>query len=127
MGTEMRINRYKGTAGDNSSPVLIEKSEQILVQNGHPQYLSVNMEYNKFDIRTIHVTNNKNVESIVTIFDKKKDGLQIYKSLQEEKTYDILAIPCEDKDATSASHIYIENKGNEPALFTVIIKAVSLK
>lgn len=127
MGTEMRINRYKGTAGDNSSPVLIEKSEQIIVQNGQSQYLSLNMEYNKFDIRTIHVTNNKDIEAITTIFDKKQNGLQIYKSLQEKKTYDILAIPCEDKDATSAAHVFIENKGNEPALFTVIIKAVSLK
>ncbi|PHG37474.1 hypothetical protein COI60_07500 [Bacillus toyonensis] len=127
MGTEMKINRYKGTVGDISSPVLIEKSEQILVQNGQTQYLSTNMEFNKFDIRTIHVTNNKNVEAITTIFDKKKDGLQIYKSLQERKTYDILAIPCEDKDATSSAHFYIENKGNEPSLFTVIIKAISLQ
>ncbi|WP_242295483.1 hypothetical protein [Bacillus cereus group sp. BfR-BA-01516] len=127
MGTEMKINRYKGSAGDSSSPVLIEKSEQKLVQNGQLQYLSLNMEYNKFDIRTIHVTNNKNVESIVTIFDKKKDGLQIYKSLQEKKTYDILAIPCEDKDGTSTAHVFIENKGNESALFTVIVKAISLK
>ncbi|PEK46037.1 hypothetical protein COF80_02600 [Bacillus toyonensis] len=127
MGTEMKINRYKGTVGDISSPVLIEKSEQILVQNGQTQYLSTNMEFNKFDIRTIHVTNNKNVEAITTIFDKKKDGLQIYKSLQERKTYDILAIPCEDKDATSSAHFYIENKGNESSLFTVIIKAISLQ
>jgi len=126
MGTEMKINRYKGTAGGNSSPVLIEKSEQILVQNRKPQYLSVNMEYNKFDIRTIHVTNEKDVEAIISIFDKKQNGMQIYKSLQEKKTYDILAIPCEDKDVTSTAHIYIENKGSEPALFTVIIKAISL-
>ncbi|MDC6155628.1 hypothetical protein ACJTM1_09350 [Bacillus sp. GX] len=127
MGTEMKINRYKGTAGDSASPVLIEKSEQIIVQNGQTQYLSMNMEFNKFDIRTIHVTNNKNVEAITAIFDKKKDGLQIYKSLQEKKTYDILAIPCEDKDATSAAHVFIENKGNETALFRVIVKAISLK
>ncbi|PHD55900.1 hypothetical protein COF61_27440 [Bacillus toyonensis] len=127
MGTEMKINRYKGTVGDILSPILIEKSEQILVQNGQTQYLSTNMEFNKFDIRTIHVTNNKNVEAITTIFDKKKDGLQIYRSLQEKKTYDILAIPCEDKDATSSAHFYIENKGNEPSLFTVIIKAISLQ
>ncbi|MGN4292234.1 hypothetical protein [Bacillus cereus] len=127
MGTEMKINRSKGGTGDSSSPVLIEKSEQIIVQNGQTQYLSINMEFNKFDIRTIHVTNSKNVEAITTIFDKKKDGLQIYKSLQEKKTYDILAIPCEDKDTTGSVHLYIENKGNEPALFTLIIKAVSLK
>ncbi|MDA2169295.1 hypothetical protein [Bacillus pacificus] len=127
MGTEMKINRYKGSTGDSSSPVLIEKSEQILVQNGQPQYLSINMEYNKFDIRTIHVTNDKEVEAIISIFDKKQNGLQIYKSLQEKKTYDILGIPCEDKDITSSAHFYIENKGNEPALFTVIVKAISLK
>ncbi|MES5957443.1 hypothetical protein QCI42_29555 [Bacillus fungorum] len=127
MGTEMKINRYKGTTGDALSPVLIEKSEQIIVQNGQTQYLSMNMEFNKFDIRTIHVTNNKNVEAITAIFDKKKDGLQIYKSLQEKKTYDILAIPCEDKDATSTAHLFVENKGNEAALFTVIVKAISLK
>ncbi|MBY0039485.1 hypothetical protein PDR31_06680 [Bacillus cereus] len=127
MGTEMKINRYKGTVRDSSSPVLIEKSEQILVQNGQNQYLSMNMEYNKFDIRTIHVTNDKDIESIISIFDKKQNGLQIYKSNQEKKTYDILAIPCEDKDTTSAAHVFIENKGNEPALFTIIIKAVSLQ
>lgn len=127
MGTEMKINRYKGTAGDNSSPVLIEKSEQILVQSGQSQYLSLNMEYNKFDIRTIHVTNDKNVEAIISIFDKKQNGIQIYKSLREKKTYDILAIPYEDKDTTSSAHVFVENKGNEPALFTIIVKAISLK
>lgn len=127
MGTEMKINRFKGSSGDSSSSVLIEKKEQVLVQNNQLQYIAVHMDYNKYDIRTIHVTNDKNIEAITTIFDKKKDGLQIYKSLQENKTYDILAIPCEDKDATSSAHFYIENKGNEPALFTLIIKAVSLK
>ncbi|MED3485931.1 hypothetical protein P4523_28360 [Bacillus toyonensis] len=127
MGTEMKINRFKGSSGDSSSPVLIEKKEQVLVQNNQLQYIAVHMDYNKYDIRTIHVTNDKNIEAIITIFDKKKDGLQIYKSLQEKKTYDILAIPCEDKDTTSSAHLYIENKGNEPALFTLIIKAVSLK
>ncbi|PFJ16499.1 hypothetical protein COI89_10840 [Bacillus cereus] len=126
MGTKMKINRYKGTVGDSSSPVLIEKSEQILVQNGQTQYLPMNMEYNKFDLRTIYVTNDRDFESIITIFDKRKNGIQIYKSLQEQKTYDILAIPCEDKDETRNTHIFIENKGNEPALFTVIIKALSL-
>ncbi|AFU18096.1 hypothetical protein MC28_G363 (plasmid) [Bacillus thuringiensis MC28] len=127
MGTEMKINRFKGSSGDSSSPVLIEKKEQVLVQNNQLQYIAVHMDYNKYDIRTIHVTNDKNIEAITTIFDKKKDGLQIYKSLQEKKTYDILAVPCEDKDTTSSAHFYIENKGNEPALFTLIIKAVSLK
>lgn len=127
MGTEMKINRSKGSTGDSSSPVLIEKTEQILVQNAQSQYLLINMEYNKFDIRTIHVTNDKEVEAIISIFDKKQNGLQIYKSLQEKKTYDILAIPCEDKDKTSAAHVFIENKGKEPALFTVIVKAISLK
>ncbi|MGR5961086.1 hypothetical protein ACT7DM_29260 [Bacillus cereus] len=68
MGTEMKINRSKGSTDDSSSPVLIEKSEQILVQKGQTQYLSINMEFNKFDIRTIHVTNSKNVEAITTIF-----------------------------------------------------------
>ncbi|MFY0147706.1 MULTISPECIES: hypothetical protein [Bacillus cereus group] len=127
MGTEMKINRYKEIMDDTSSPVLIEKKAQVLVQNGQSQYLALNMEYNKFDLRTLHVTNDKDIESVITIFDKRQGGLQIYKSLQEKKTYDILAIPCEDKDASSTAHIFIENKGTEPALFTVIVKAISLK
>ncbi|HHT7044759.1 TPA: hypothetical protein ACTZ2N_005218 [Bacillus cereus] len=128
MGTIMKINRYRDTSEDGSSfkPVLIEKNEQITILPGKSQYVPINMEHNEYDIRTLQVTNENNVESTITIFDKKEEGNQLYKSLSEKRTYDILAIPCQDKDFTNTAHIYIVNKGAVASVFDITIKAISL-
>ncbi|CAM4353573.1 hypothetical protein BAMA111019_20255 [Bacillus manliponensis] len=129
LGTVMKIKRYRDTGGGidkDSSSIFIEKRVQVTIDKGENRYVAVNLGHNKYDLRTLHITNDKEIEAVTTIFDKKTDGTQIYKSLRETKTYDILAIPCEDKDGSTYSHVYVENKGNKAAVFTVIIKAISL-
>lgn len=125
MGTKMKINRFKGETA-NSNPTFVERKEQIFIEKGQVEYIPINIGFNKYDIRTIKVMNDKDSETVVTIFDKKEDGDQIYKSLQEKKIYDILTIPIEDKDNTAAAHVFVENKGDSAALFSLNIKAVSL-
>jgi len=59
-------------------------------------------------------------------YDQKENGNQVYKSLSKKRTYDILAIPCEDKDRTNKVHLYIENRGVANSAFNVSIKVIRL-
>lgn len=47
---------------------------------------------------------------MLVMYDQKENGNQVYKSLSEKRTYDILGILCEDKDHINKVHLYIENR-----------------
>ncbi|MFZ3194580.1 MAG: hypothetical protein WA181_00015, partial [Bacillus mycoides] len=58
--------------------------------------------------------------------DKQKDGQIQYSSIKEKRTYDIINIPCDDKDQTKSCHLFIENFSNVPSLYTVVLKVTTL-
>ncbi|PGV41580.1 hypothetical protein COD74_22740 [Bacillus cereus] len=124
MGTVMKLYRY--TSEEITPSILIERNVQITIEPGKVLYAPLNVGCNKYDIRTIQVTNDSNVEAILLMYDQKENGNQIYKSLLEKRTYDILNIPCEDKDHTNKLHLYIENQGGTTSTFNVSMKAIRL-
>ncbi|NSL67279.1 hypothetical protein [Bacillus toyonensis] len=125
MGTVMKLYRY--TSGSEITPsILIERNIQITIEPGKTLYTPLNVGCNKYDIRTLQVSNDSNVEAMLFMYDQKENGNQIYKSLSEKRTYDILAIPCEDKDHTNKVHLYIENRGVANSTFNVSMKAIRL-
>ncbi|MCY8955746.1 DUF1998 domain-containing protein [Bacillus cereus] len=125
MGTVMKLYRY--TSKSEIAPsILIERNIKITIEPGKTLYAPLDVGCNKYDIRTIQVTNDSNVEAMLFIYDQKENGNQIYKSLSEKRTYDILAIPCEDKDRTNKVHLYIENRGVANSTFNVSMKAIRL-
>ncbi|MGH0446030.1 hypothetical protein ACQVPC_12605 [Bacillus mycoides] len=117
--------RYTSERGITPS-ILIERNVQITIEPGKVLYTPLDVGCNKYDIRTIQVTNDSNVEAMLFMYDQKENGNQIYKSLSEKRTYDILAIPCEDKDHTNKVHLYIENRGVANSTFNVYIKVIRL-
>ncbi|MBC2682712.1 DUF1998 domain-containing protein [Bacillus toyonensis] len=125
MGTVMKL--YKYTSESEITPsILIERNIKITIEPGKTLYAPLDVGCNKYDIRTIQVTNDSNVEAMLFMYDQKENGNQIYKSLSEKRTYDILAIPCEDKDYTNKVHLYIENRGVANSTFNVSMKAIRL-
>ncbi|MFI8680066.1 hypothetical protein [Bacillus thuringiensis] len=125
MGTVMKLYRYTSESEITPS-ILIEMNVQITIEPGKVLYAPLDVGCNKYDIRTIQVTNDSNVEAMLFMYDQKENGNQIYKSLSEKRTYDILAIPCEDKDHTNKVHLYIENRGVANSTFNVSMKAIRL-
>ncbi|ARX66083.1 MULTISPECIES: DUF1998 domain-containing protein [Bacillus cereus group] len=125
MGTVMKLYRYTSESEITPS-ILIERNIQITIEPGKTLYAPLDVGCNKYDIRTIQVTNDSNVEAMLFMYDQKENGNQIYKSLSEKRTYDILSIPCEDKDHTNKVHLYIENRGVANSTFNVSMKAIRL-
>lgn len=87
--------------------------------------LSVDVGFNKYDIRTLEFTSDS-TKAVVSIFDKNEDGFQVYKSIAAYKVYDVVNIPCEDKDDTNKLHISISNTDSAQTNVTVAIKVTSL-
>lgn len=130
MGTSMKVNRYRNDdSGETvvAVPTLIENKAQVSVGAGSTQYVPINVGYNKYEIRTVSVVNDEGNEAITSIYDRQIGGDLIYKSLRESSTYDILNVPCQDKDSTSAVHLFIQNLGSQQAIFTITIKATNLQ
>ncbi|NKW92521.1 MULTISPECIES: DUF1998 domain-containing protein [Bacillus cereus group] len=125
MGTVMKLYKYTSESEITLS-ILIERNIKITIEPGKTLYAPLDVGCNKYDIRTIQVTNDSNVEAMLFMYDQKENGNQIYKSLSEKRTYDILAIPCEDKDHTNKVHLYIENRGVANSTFNVSMKAIRL-
>lgn len=84
MGTVMKLYRYTSESEITPS-VLIERNIQITIEPGKTLYTPLDVGCNKYDIRTIQVTNDSNVEAMLFMYDQKENGNQIYKSLSEKE------------------------------------------
>lgn len=129
MGTIMHINRptnQSGGEGIIASPQLVEQELTVNIQAGEIKYIPIDVGLDVYEIRTVFVENDLDDSYIISIYDKKTDGNIVYKSLEETQTYDILNVPCRDKDSKKVVHAYIENKSSTPANFHIIIKVTSL-
>lgn len=132
MGTIMQLNSTltpgSGGGGGYSSSLLhlIEKEIDVLVMSGESKYVPIPIGYDKYDIRTLLVTNDKDSDTSNQIYDKMTGGIRIYKSLNEKSTYDILNIPCIDKDGSKTCHLYVENLSATHSTYKIILKATIL-
>ncbi|EJR57247.1 hypothetical protein IIO_04774 [Bacillus cereus VD115] len=80
----MKLYRYTSESEITPS-ILIERNVQITIEPEKVLYASQDVGCNKSDIRTIQVTNDSNVETMLFMYDQKENGNQIYKSLSVKK------------------------------------------
>lgn len=125
MGTSMRIDR---TFGDSSGGQfeslarLIEKEIKVTLSSNEVSYIPVDVGFDRFEVRTVFVENDTKTNYVLSMYDKKENGNIIYRSLEENKTYDIVNVPCEDKDGLKTLHMYLENKSNTETEYRLIIR-----
>lgn len=130
MGSSMIIRRVSqvggGGTGAGYQPVLIERDVVVIIDKGKESYIPIDVDCLVYDIRTIKITNNENIDQSCYISDNTTNGDILYKSLKEKYTYDILNIPCQDKSGTQCIHFYLKNEGGVTATFTVRIKIIKI-
>lgn len=129
MGTSMEVLRTIGNGGGGGSgglPTLIEKTQVVTIAGGDNKYIPIPVGHDRYDIRTISVQNTVQNISVASIYDKSIGGIKVYQSLEEINTYDILNVPCEDKDGKQTCHLFIQNKSGVSAEYTIIIKLTNL-
>lgn len=125
MGTSMRIDR---TFGDSSRGQfeslarLIEKEIKVTLTSNEVLYIPVDVGFDRFEVRTVFVENDTKTNYVLSMYDKKENGNIIYRSLEENKTYDIANVPCEDKDGLKTLHMYLENRSNTETEYRLIIR-----
>lgn len=130
MGTSMSIERTSsgggGNGGSGSLQTLIEKQMSVVIPGGENKYVPIDVGHDRYEIRTIYVINSEQNLSVSTIFDKETGGSKVYQSLEEINTYDIVNVPCEDKDVTKTCHLFIKNTGGKSSNYTIIVKFTNL-
>lgn len=128
MGTKMEIKRTFSNIENQIEGLqrLIEKKVIVTLGPSESKYIPIDVGFDRYEVRTIFIKNDKNNNYVASIYDKQSNGDIVYKSLEESYTYDIINVPCEDKDGTKSVHLFLENKDNTAADFTVIIKVTNL-
>lgn len=125
----MKINRKYDNGG--GGPVadtlarLIEQESVINIPAKTTRYIPLPIGFDRYEVRTTFVQPTGDVSYVLSIFDKQTSGNLIYRSLEEKSTYDIVNVPCEDKDGTQVLHAYIENKSTIASDFRLIIKVTN--
>lgn len=132
MPTSMEIRRVSsgsgsGGSGPGSVPRLIEREVTLTLVGSELKYIPINVGTDKFDIRTILVTNDSSNLAEVTIKDKQAGGDTVYTSLVESRTYDILNIPSSDKEGNQILHLFVENRASSSSLFRIVVKLTNLQ
>jgi hypothetical protein len=129
MGTSMKINRSYGNGGSTggggtteSLQRLIEKEMVVTVGANTSLYIPVDVGFDRYEVRTVFVAPYGNTTYVLSMYDKQIDGNIIYRSLEESNTYDIINVPCEDKEGTQVLHCVLENKGSTSVDFRLIIR-----
>jgi len=62
----------------------------------------------------------------ISVYDQASDGRKIYYSIQEIYTYDIVNVPCHDKDQSQKLHIVLRNHGIKDTDASVVITTTNL-
>lgn len=116
------------TAGGGSAvPTLTEIPHTEIIPAGSSVFLSLDAAFTKYDIRTLEVSNTANVMMDVEFFDSSGENRRrIYQSNKETYIYDIVNVPCHDKDESQKIHLKITNYGTVDATFTIFISTTNL-
>lgn len=153
---ELNINYFKGmvvyrngsiyrcTGDHNSGGAFIDLYWELISSGGggvarlyeivHTQILAagqqvaLNLEatMNKYDIRVVSFKADKQGDLQVSMYDKAVDGNLVYQSLVQQSVYDIVNVPCEDKDGTGKLHVVLQSMVAVDATVTLRVKLTSL-
>lgn len=116
---------YQG-GGGSGVPTLTEITQTVEVAAGGTVALDLDAAFNKYDIRTVDLKNTENVPMDVSIYDMATGGRKIYYSNQELQTYDIVNVPCHDKDQTKKIHLVLKNHGSKKTMASVVVTTTNL-
>lgn len=116
---------YQG-GGGSGVPTLTEITQTVEVPAGGTVALDLDAAFNKYDIRTVDLKNSENVLMDVSIYDMAVGGRRIYYSNQELQTYDIVNVPCHDKDQSQKLHLVLKNHGNKTTIASVVVTTTNL-
>lgn len=103
------INCTAQNSGGGSVPTLTEITETINVPSGSSVFVSLDAAFNKYDIRTLEAFNDTGAMIEVEVYDQAENGRRVYYSNREKHIYDIVNVPCHDKDQTKMIHLKINN------------------
>lgn len=114
------------SGGGNGVPRLYEVVHTFVMGAGQSVPLELDATMNKYDIRTVHFSADKTGDLKVSIYDRAVDGVCIYQSLAQYPVYDIVNVPCEDKDGTGKLHVVLASLIPVDATVTLRVKLTSL-
>lgn len=115
------------SGGGGGVPTLTEITHTEIVPAGETVFLSLDAAFNKYDIRTVEISNDVGVTSDIQIFDSATESKRrVYQSNKESYTYDIANVPCHDKDETKKLHAQIANYGSVSANISITINITNL-
>lgn len=107
-------------------PTLTEITHTEVIPAGTQVTLDLDAAFNKYDIRTLEMRNTESMVMSVSVFDQRIGGRRVYDSNKEISTYDIVNVPCHDKDQSEKIHLVITNHGTKDTTASIIITTTSL-
>lgn len=116
---------YQG-GGGGGVPTLTEITQTIDVPAGQSVPISLDAAFSKYDIRTLEMKNTEKTMMDIAIYDQTVDGRRVYYSNQEINTYDIVNVPCQDKDQTDKLHLVLTNYGTKDTTASVVVTTTNL-
>lgn len=114
------------TGGGGAVPTLVEINETIAVPAKTSVAVSFDTGYDKYDIRVVDAQSVTNQVIAVSIYEDAAHTKLVYRSLESATIYDILNLPCIDKDASLRIHMMIENISSTAASVKLIVKVTNL-
>ncbi|MMZ42208.1 hypothetical protein D1872_37280 [compost metagenome] len=116
------------TAGGGSAvPTLTEITHTETIESGASALVNLDAAFDKYDIRTIEASNTGNSTIDIQVFDSVGDNQRrIYQSNKESYTYDIVNVPCHDKDGTKQLHLKLTNYGSTQTSVSLTITTTNL-
>jgi hypothetical protein len=105
---------------------VITISETISVKAGKTIYFTANVGYDNYEIKTVHAKTDSGDPCVVSIFDDKVNGNEIYQSLNQSIIRDIVNVPNRDTTGKKTMYIAVTNSTKNDFMVSVKIKAVNL-
>ncbi|MNT12399.1 hypothetical protein D3C72_1473240 [compost metagenome] len=108
-------------------PTLTEITHTETIESGASALVNLDAAFDKYDIRTIEASNTGNSTIDIQVFDSVGDNQRrIYQSNKESYTYDIVNVPCHDKDGTKQLHLKLTNYGSTQTSVSLTITTTNL-
>lgn len=117
------------TAGGGAGTVATysEITHTEVVAGGASVYIDLDASFSKYDIRTIEVSNSVNAIVDVEVYDSSAEPRRrIYRSNKEMYIYDMVNVPCHDKDESQKLHLKLTNYGSIETSMSLVIVTTNL-
>lgn len=120
------INSTAG-GGMGTVPTYSEITHTEVVAGGQSVFIDLDASFSKYDIRTIEVSNTVNSIVDVEVYDSSAEPRRrIYRSNKEMYIYDMVNVPCHDKDETQKIHLKLTNYGSIETSMSLVIVTTNL-